>query len=160
MTKLTGILTLLLFLTACSGSQNVSYTVVESTLTPEETARLAGPSEMPIETYRRAEKLLSFNLTGLIEKQVQQPTWISTEHFWYRTIEDGQTRFYLVDVTDSQRTLAFDHQDLAAKLSEATGKTFTEAELPFSNISFGLNRQTIEFTAERSTWSFNRGTVR
>jgi len=157
MTKLTGILTLLLFLTACSGSQNVSYTIVESTLTPEETARLAGPSEMPIDTYRRAERLVSFNLNGLIEKQVQQPTWISTEHFWYRTIEDGQTRFYLIDVTDSQRTLAFDHQDLATKLSDATGRTFTAGELPFSSINFGQNRQTVEFTAERSSWSFNRG---
>lgn len=135
----------------------MNYTVVQSTLTPEETARLSGPSEMPIEVYRRAERLLSWNLNGLIDNQVQQPTWISTEHFWYRTIEGGKTRFYLVDVTDAQKTLAFDHQDLAQKLAEATGSSVSEAELPFTSISFTQNRQGVIFSALRSTWSYNRG---
>jgi dipeptidyl-peptidase 4 len=157
MLKLPLVTGLLMITLACSGTREVNYTVVESTLTPDQTARLMGPAMMPLETYQRAEKLLSWNVTGLIQNQVQSATWISPEHFWYRTSTESGDVFFLVDVTDTQRTPAFDHADLAEKLSASTGKSFSAGTLPMNRIEFSTDRTTISFTAERQNWTYHRG---
>ncbi|MBN1360673.1 MAG: prolyl oligopeptidase family serine peptidase [Sedimentisphaerales bacterium] len=66
------------------------------------------------------------------------PYWFDDgTRFWYRNdLAGGTKEFILVDAESGTRQFAFDHDRLAAALSEATGETCQADRLPFDSIEF------------------------
>ncbi len=102
--------------------------------------------------YRRAESLLSWNLQDKVLRSNVRPNWIDEERFWYRTRTASGFRFYLVDPDSPERSRAFDHERLAAALGEATGKTISPDDLPFTTFRFIRYETAILFRAEEKNW--------
>src|SRR2546429_7728628 len=90
---------------------------------------------------------------GLAVNIVDRPTWIGkTNHFWYRKSVKGGNEFVVVDAETLTKKPAFDHDKLAASLSNATGRKYTAVTLPFMAINFVDNEQAIEVIADGSRW--------
>jgi len=74
--------------------------------------------------------LLSSSTADLVLGGTVSPTWVDDDRFWYQTKTERGTEFLLVDVDRRRVRPAFDHEDLAIALSEATGTSFGAYELP------------------------------
>jgi len=86
--------------------------------------------------------------------------WIpNSQRFWYLTRTRKGREFVLVDAVKKTRRPAFDAQQVAQKLSEATGKKIDPYKLPFTSITFGKDDRQVEFVAEGSVWQYGPGTV-
>ena len=108
--------------------------------------------------YARAERLLPGNAPKLTSDLVLRPRWIGdSDRFWYRWKSLSGTEFVLVDPERAERVAAFDHDRLAAALSQATGTPVNAKQLPFSEIEFTNNGQSIVFdidvTGASGRWS-------
>jgi dipeptidyl-peptidase-4 len=112
------------------------------------------PRSLTAADYARAEKFMPYNVTPLVLRAGGRPTWLPGDRFWYRnTLEDEGSEFILVDPKRGTRAPAFDHAEVAAALSAATGKTYDATHLPFSTFDFSADGRTISFTAEGRRWS-------
>jgi len=104
--------------------------------------------------YAQAEKFMSYNVASLVLRASVRPAWLSGDRFWYRNaIENEGSEFILVDPKRKTRGPAFDHAKVAAALSEATGKTYDAAHLPFMTFDFSADGKTISFSAEEKRWT-------
>ena len=108
--------------------------------------------------YARAERLLPGNAPKLTSDLVLRPRWIGdSDRFWYLWKSLSGTEFVLVDPARAERMAAFDHDRLAAALSQATGTPVNAKQLPFSEIEFTNNGQSIVFdidvTGASGRWS-------
>ena len=97
--------------------------------------------------YARAEKLMGYNTTPLVLRSGVRPNWLPDERFWYRVTTAEGAEFVLVDPAKGTRAPAFDHAKLAAALSAATGRTYTAGSLPFQEIEFSADGQSITVQA-------------
>jgi dipeptidyl aminopeptidase/acylaminoacyl peptidase len=89
----------------------------------------------------------------LVSGVAETPTWIAeSSRFWYRKSVQGGDRFVLVDATAGNRSEPFDHERLAAALTEARGDTVTAVTLPFQRFEFEDEGRAIEFSVADSTW--------
>src|SRR5438105_3488187 len=71
--------------------------------------------------YERANGLRN-KLQGLAINVPENPNWIGdTSRCWYRKSVKGGNEFVLVDAETAAKKPAFDHEKLAAALSEAAG---------------------------------------
>src|SRR5437867_5618535 len=71
--------------------------------------------------YQRANALRT-RFQGLAINIPERPNWIeNTSRFWYRKSVKGRNEFVLVNVETLTKKPAFDHEKLAASLSDATG---------------------------------------
>src|ERR1019366_777849 len=75
--------------------------------------------------YARAEKLMGYNTTPLLLRSGVRPNWLPDKRFWYRVTTAEGSEFILVDPAKGTRVPAFDHGKLAAALSTATGRTYS-----------------------------------
>ena len=102
--------------------------------------------------YTRAEQFLSWNATTLVEGDEMSPQWLDSDRFWYRShIGDGH-EFILVDPDSRMRSVAFDHDRLAAALSIAADTSYVANKLPFETFAF-VENQSIQFhTADSIRW--------
>src|SRR5712692_2898719 len=75
-----------------------------------------------------------------------------TSEFWYRRSVKGGHEFLIVNAETLQKRPAFDHQQLAAGLSKATGGTYSAVTLPFPGFRFVDARRAVEVTAEGAQW--------
>src|ERR1039457_5035557 len=98
--------------------------------------------------YARAEKLMGYNTTPLVLRSGVRPNWLPDERFWYRVTTAEGAEFVLVDPAKGTRVPAFDHVKLAAALSAATGRTYAAGNLPFQEIEFSADGQSISVQAE------------
>jgi len=90
------------------------------------------------EDYERAEQFLRPNVERLVLNERVAPNWIAeTDRFWYRKeLADGK-QFLLVDPGRITRDPAFDHDRLAAGLTQAVADTqFVGTDLPFDEFEF------------------------
>ena len=85
------------------------------------------------------------------------PHWFQEDtRFWYRNdLRDGAKEFLVVDAEKGTRQPAFDHQQLAAALSQAAGETYQPDRLPFSEIDFVDGGKAIRFEAADKTWRWD-----
>jgi dipeptidyl-peptidase-4 len=97
--------------------------------------------------YARAEKLMGYNTTPLVLRTGVRPTWLADERFWYRVPTSEGAEFVLVDPAKGMRAPAFDHVKLAAALSAASGRTFAAGNLPFQEIEFSADGQSVTVQA-------------
>ena len=113
---------------------------------------LPSPTEQQENTLRQAayETLVR----QPILKLSLEPHWFSSNtHFWYRNEGVGSTReFVLVNAAHGVRTIAFDHQRLAAGLTKASGKLCEADMLPFDRIAYTADLTAVEFEAAGKAW--------
>ncbi len=101
--------------------------------------------------YARAERLLPGNATKLTSDLTIRPRWIEgSDRFWYRWKSLAGVEFVLVDPASGEVKAAFDHEVLAAALSQATGAPCQARQLPFSEIEFSNNGQSVVFDIDVS----------
>lgn len=88
------------------------------------------------------------------------PHWLTNNvQFWYRNdLRGGAKEFLLVDVEKGTRQRAFDHDKLAAALAKAAGEECKADKLPFSQIEFIENGNSIGFEAFAKSWQCNLNT--
>ena len=97
--------------------------------------------------YARAEQLMGYNTTPLVLRSGVRPNWLPDERFWYRVTTAEGAEFVLVDPAKGTRAPAFDHFKLAAALSTATGRAYTAGNLPFQEIEFSSDGQSVSVQA-------------
>lgn len=95
--------------------------------------------------YNRAEQFLSWNAQKLTTGLQVNPVWLDGERFWYRnSVMDG-FELVLVDTNARQRRPAFDHDRLAAALSQSADTSYLGHQLPFSSFEFVDSERSIRF---------------
>lgn len=107
--------------------------------------------------YERAEQRLPWNAEALVSNESVDPHWIDSqgagedEQFWYRhELEGGGSRFRVVNPVTAAARPAFDHEQLASSLSEATRRNYQPDHLPFDSFSFtGEGEITFSFNDKR-----------
>jgi dipeptidyl aminopeptidase/acylaminoacyl peptidase len=118
-------------------------------------AQQSGPSALTISDYQRAEKMLSYNTSQLVDRTGIEANWLSNDRFWYRILTPEGKEFILVDPARGTRAAAFDHQKLAAALSSATGNRYEAFRLPFAGFSCSPDEKSIHFLAAGKNWKYN-----
>lgn len=107
------------------------------------------------ETYARAERFLPWNAQRMISRLTVEPHWTDDgSGFWYRIDTSLGWEFVQFDPELRTRRPAFDHAELAAALSVASGIPTTHDQLPFETFSRG-DDGTIRFRAFDQSWSFD-----
>jgi dipeptidyl aminopeptidase/acylaminoacyl peptidase len=104
--------------------------------------------KLTADDYARAERLMGYNTTPLVLRSGVRPNWLPDERFWYRVTTAEGAGFVLVDPAKGTRVPAFDHVKLAAALSAATGRTYAAGNLPFQEIEFSADGQSVSVQAE------------
>jgi dipeptidyl-peptidase-4 len=103
--------------------------------------------------YARAESFLAPALTDLVIGGTVMPSWLPDDRFTYRSTTAEGSRFLLVDPAKRTQEPAFNHARLAATLTAATGRNYTERELPFQTIEVSPDGRTVSFDLETRRWS-------
>ncbi|MBX9585198.1 MAG: DPP IV N-terminal domain-containing protein, partial [Gemmataceae bacterium] len=82
------------------------------------------------------------------------PHWFAGDaRFWFRNdLKGGAKEFVLVDAEKGTRGPAFDHAKLATGLSKAAGKEYPADRLPFDDLAFADDLQSVTFDAAGKTW--------
>jgi dipeptidyl aminopeptidase/acylaminoacyl peptidase len=102
--------------------------------------------------YQRAAEL-DQKFQGLTVNVPGPVAWIGdSPRCWYRKSVTGGHQFVMVDAERLTKKPAFDHQAIAAALSNATGKNYTAITLPFESIAFSEDEAVIEIRANGSEW--------
>ena len=108
-----------------------------------------------LEDYQRAETLKN----QLKDKVYHAPLAInwskSGNWLWYAVQTPRGKEFMAVDPAKKKRLVAFDHEQLAKKLSEATQGKIDAYNLPLAGLAYTQDDREIEFKAERFTWTYN-----
>ena len=103
--------------------------------------------------YARAEQMLAPYRARKVPGSALAPQWLSDgERFWYQV----GTRYVVVNPTEGSRRAAFDHDQLAAALSAASGHAATGADLPISAVEI-RDDDTVRFTAFEARWTWADG---
>ena len=96
--------------------------------------------------YARAERLLPGKAAKLTSDLTIKPRWIAgSDRFWYRWKSLAGSEFVLVDPASGERKAAFDHERLAAALSQASGVPCQTRQLPFCEIEFSEDGRSVVF---------------
>jgi dipeptidyl aminopeptidase/acylaminoacyl peptidase len=105
--------------------------------------------------YQRAAGLRE-KLQPLALNMVESSAWIGKTHwFWYKKSIEKGSGFFVVDADTQTKKSAFDHERLAAGLSEVLGEKVKPYDLPFRFIEFSEDEKSIEFTVGPSEYSCN-----
>ena len=111
------------------------------------------PSALTADDYARAESFMGYNTTRLVYGASVRPTWLPADRFWYQNaIPEGQ-EFVLVDAVRGSRTRAFDHERLAATLSQAAGAKYEPFDLPFSQVELSEDGRSASFDIKDRRWT-------
>lgn len=103
--------------------------------------------------YRRALELED-RLEGTVIRVPEEPHWSEgSDRFWYRVSVRGGDAFVLVDAESREKRRAFDHDRLAASLTDSIdGQSYTGVTLPFRTFDFVDEGESIEFEVDAATW--------
>ena len=103
--------------------------------------------------YERALNLRKITADKVFKQKVT-PHWLSDNiQFWYRNdLADGVREHILVNAETGVRQQAFDHERLATKLTEVTGKDIQANRLPIENLSFDEELTELKFKSHGKWW--------
>ena len=97
-----------------------------------------------------AERFTASKLQNMLFSTTVDPHWFkSGEKFWYSYKTGEGTRWYVVDPVARKREPLFDHDKLAAQLSEIMLDPFIAAQLPIQNLE--VDEDGLTFTFEVSS---------
>jgi dipeptidyl aminopeptidase/acylaminoacyl peptidase len=122
---------------------------------PATAQQAAPPRAVTAADYARAEKFMGYNTEPLVDHAVQ-PAWTSDERLWYRDTDAQGVRFVVFDPAKLTKEPAFDHVRLAAALSQAAGRTYEANKLPFREIEFTADGQSVSFRLGRRRFQCDR----
>ncbi|MBT7123814.1 MAG: hypothetical protein HN899_01490, partial [Gemmatimonadales bacterium] len=94
------------------------------------------PRQVTAEDYARAERQLQQHTSPLVFGGAVSPNWMDDGRFWYENQTSEGSEFVLVEPAEARRTVAFDHQRMAAGLSTAVGQTILAGSIPVSGMMF------------------------
>jgi len=100
------------------------------------------------------------NLSKLVSDKVlhtlNKPEWIGkTSSFWYSTLTEKGTEYYLVDATTNKKSPLFDAEKLAAQLTQLSGKPVKPNELPVRGIKFSEDLKSLTFNSNGFEWTYD-----
>jgi dipeptidyl aminopeptidase/acylaminoacyl peptidase len=96
---------------------------------------------------------------GVYKTQITPHWFQSNRRFWYRNDLRGSAKeFVVVDVERGTREAAFDHVNLAAALSKASGAEYQAHRLPFDSIEFLDSASAIKFKVGDTAWKCDLAT--
>ena len=110
---------------------------------------------LTVKDYENAESKMGYNTQKYVDRGNVFPNWIPGDKFWYRVLTPTGSEFVLVDAVKGTRTVAFDHEKLAASLSAATNKKYTGSMLPFQVINFSEDAKSITFRSDGKQWKYD-----
>ncbi|HEX3168649.1 MAG TPA: DPP IV N-terminal domain-containing protein [Chitinophagaceae bacterium] len=110
---------------------------------------------LTVKDYENAESKLGYNTQQYVDRGNVFPNWMPGDKFWYRVLTPTGSEFILVDATKGTRTVAFDHEKLAASLSSATNKKYTGSMLPFQGINYSADGKSITFRTDGKQWKYD-----
>lgn len=116
---------------------------------------LKAQDALTVKDYQNAENKLGYNTQQYVDRGNVFPNWIPGDKFWYRVLTPTGSEFVLVDAAKGTRTVAFDHEKLAASLSSATSKKYTGSMLPFQAINFSADGKSITFRSDGKQWKYD-----
>lgn len=94
-----------------------------------------------------------FTERGVYKRRITPHWFRNNTRFWYRNDLRGSSKeFILVNAERGTRQSAFDHQKLALALSKAAGQEFNADQLPFSEIEFRGEDDSIRFEVAGKAW--------
>jgi dipeptidyl aminopeptidase/acylaminoacyl peptidase/uncharacterized protein (DUF885 family) len=96
---------------------------------------------------------------ALVFKARITPHWYhGNSRFWYRNeLADRASEYVSVDAEQGKRQAAFDHDKLAAGLSNAAGTEYKGDRLPFAAIEFADDLKAVRFKVGDVTWNCDLG---
>ena len=98
-----------------------------------------------------AERFTASKLSNMLFSTTVDPHWFkSGEKFWYSYKTNQGTRWYIVDPATRKRVEMFDHDKLAAELTEIMKDPFIAAQLPITNLEVNEDGQTFTFEVRSS----------
>jgi dipeptidyl-peptidase 4 len=104
---------------------------------------LTGQLKFTAADYQRSENRMTYNTSPLVLHSGVRPNWLPDERFWYRIATAEGAEFVLVDPATGRRGPAFDHMKLAAALGSAAGRTIDAKNLPFQELEFTPDGQSV-----------------
>ncbi len=114
---------------------------------------------LTFEDYARAERLLPGNVKKLAFRLGIAPQWLGQSGQLVYSVNTRHGRQYvLVNSKAGLKSPAFDHVALAAALTHAIGRAFTHDHLPFEKASFSQDGESVEFSCDGYTWSYQTTT--
>jgi hypothetical protein len=103
--------------------------------------------------YERAANL-SKKLEPLALNIVDQSGWIEkTPRLWYRKSVKGGFEFEIADAAAATKSIAFDHEKLAAALALVIEDKVDPNNLPFRTIEFKDDGKSVEFNVNGTRYS-------
>jgi hypothetical protein len=119
--------------------------LISSLTAAQVAAQSAGRSTITAADYARAERFLGANTNPLVDGIVSQPVWLRDGRYLYRVSTAKGYRYITVDPVRRTRTLAFDHDKLAAALSTATKANIAPSRLGLSRLEFAGEPRSLTF---------------
>lgn len=110
---------------------------------------------LTVKDYENAESKMGYNTQKYVDRGNVNPNWMPGDKFWYRVLTPTGSEFVLVDAVKGTRTVAFDHEKLAASLSTATGKKYTGSMLPFQVINYSADGKSFTFRSDGKQWKYD-----
>jgi dienelactone hydrolase len=102
--------------------------------------------------YKRSDGLRTA-VAGLVVNAPEPANWIErTNSFWYRRGVRGGNEFVIYEVASGQKRPAFDHDRLAATLSQLVNKKYTGLTLPFTTFTFADSGRRIAVRFDSAAW--------
>lgn len=106
--------------------------------------------------YQRAQVLRSQSSHQVFRDQLEVTWHPSSTHFIYRVAISAQEHhFYHVDARTGKKRPAFDHQMMASRISELSGRKVGAANLPIQRIAWPLDGEGLILTIEDADWHFD-----
>jgi hypothetical protein len=142
---------------AVYGGPMQGYKIQEGQIAGADTPAAPGASKVDTldlrQAYQRAAALAA-STRGKVFKDTLTPHWFADNTcFWYRNeLSEGAKEFVVVDAAKGKRAPAFDHDRLAAALTQAADKKYDGKRLPFEQIEFIDGQRAVLFKVEGSAW--------
>src|SRR6187399_210990 len=110
---------------------------------------------LTVKDYENAESKMGYNTQKYVDRGNVFPNWMPGDKFWYRVLTPSGSEFVLVDAVKGSRSVAFNHEKLAASLSSATSKKYTGSMLPFQVINYSTDGKSITFRTDGKQWKYD-----
>jgi hypothetical protein len=91
------------------------------------------PPALTAADYARAEKMLGYNTTPLVDYAGIRPNWLADNRFWYRSTTAAGSKFVLINAADGARQVFSDQTQLrkpAIKIATRTKSYRPTANAP------------------------------
>lgn len=107
--------------------------------------------------YEMAERFAGSKLSNMLFSTTVDPVWFqSGNKFWYSYKTGEGTRWYVVDPVARTRKPLFDHDKLAAQLTEIVKDPYIAASLPINHLEVQPDGHTFTFDVTSSEAKNNR----